>query len=46
MHHLMAHIVRYSANMEEKHLRFIQRPRLRKIMQFGADADIYKMKFW
>ncbi len=46
MHHLMAHIVRYSANMEGKHLSFIQRPKLSKNMQFGADADIYKMKFW
>ncbi len=39
----MAHAVRYSENIEE-HLSFIQRLKLSKTMQFGADADIYMAK--
>ncbi len=38
----MVHIV-YSENMEEQ-LNFIQRPKLSKNTQFGADADIYDKK--
>ncbi len=30
--------------MEEKHPNFIQRPKLSKNMQFGADADINMAK--
>ncbi len=34
----------------EKHISFIQRPKLSKNMQFGADADIYvyakKVRLW
>ncbi len=45
-----AHLVRYSENMEKKNS-FIQKHKLSKNMQFGADIYIFiwpksKMKFW
>ncbi len=42
----MTHIVWYNENIEEKTAQIIQSLKLNKNMQFGADADIYMMKFW
>ncbi len=42
----VAYVIWYSENMEENTAQFFQRLKLSKIMQFGADADIYMDKNW